>query len=169
MAIASKQFISTTERLAIRPVADGDTDFIQALTNSEGWLRFIGNRNINTPEDAVKYIEKLTTNDTIQYWVVSVIETGVPAGVITFVQRDYLQHPDIGFAFLPEHGGKGYAFEAANAIIQLIKEQGDTAMITAITLLENIASIKLLKKLGLQPVRQMEADGELLQVFELAL
>jgi len=31
------------------------------------------------------------------------------------IKRDYLEHPDIGFAFLPEFTGKGFAFEIADA------------------------------------------------------
>ena len=47
-----------TDRLLIRPLSIVDDDFILELVNSEGWLRFIGDREVGSIEDARAYIQK---------------------------------------------------------------------------------------------------------------
>ena len=49
----------TTARLVLDNVAPGDAEFILRLVNTAGWLRFIGDRNIRTAEDARAYVQKI--------------------------------------------------------------------------------------------------------------
>ena len=51
-----KTFLET-ERLILRELTFDDVQFIISLMNSPGWLKYIGDRNIHTDEDAIKYIE----------------------------------------------------------------------------------------------------------------
>ncbi|MFK8039089.1 MAG: hypothetical protein AB8B74_12415 [Crocinitomicaceae bacterium] len=44
------------DRLIIRPINLANSKFIIELVNSDGWLKFIGNRNISNKNDAEKYI-----------------------------------------------------------------------------------------------------------------
>ena len=57
---------------------------------------------------------------------------------------------DIGFAFLPEYFGKGYGYEAASRILRAGFEEYGLQKISAITVEENVASQKLIEKLGLK-------------------
>jgi len=41
-----------TERLYIRPVSTDDAPFILALMNGPKWIKYIGDRNIKTIEEA---------------------------------------------------------------------------------------------------------------------
>src|SRR5947199_5066293 len=97
----------TTERLSLNALAIEDTDFIQELVNTQGWLQFIGDRNVHSKEDAINYINKINSSPNIQYRVVRLTELQTPIGIISFIKRDYLEHFDIGFAFLPQYNGKG--------------------------------------------------------------
>jgi RimJ/RimL family protein N-acetyltransferase len=154
-----------TERLHLRALALDDHDFIVELLNSPGWIRFIGNRNVNTPEDAKAYIQKVTGSANIRYWVVSLKENKAPIGVITLIKRDYLEHHDIGFAFLPQYEKRGYALEAAKVVLDsaLVLPQHQTLLAT--TLKENVSSIKLLTKLGFTFDKEIENKGERLEVY----
>ena len=58
-----------TDRLLIRPIKIEDKEFIYSLVNSDGWLRYIGNRNIKNNSDAEKYIQKIITNKNFFYSV----------------------------------------------------------------------------------------------------
>jgi hypothetical protein len=49
--------ILETDRLRLREFNSGDTVFIISLLNSEGWLKFIGDRSVRTPEQAKAYLE----------------------------------------------------------------------------------------------------------------
>ena len=45
-------YILKTERLQLRQFTLDDSEFIIRLLNSEGWLKFIGDRNVQTKEQA---------------------------------------------------------------------------------------------------------------------
>jgi RimJ/RimL family protein N-acetyltransferase len=66
------------------------------------------------------------------------------------IKRDTLEHVDIGYAFLPEHCGKGYAFEAARAVLAHARRDIGLTRLLAITSPGNAPSIKLLEKIGMR-------------------
>jgi RimJ/RimL family protein N-acetyltransferase len=76
--------------------------------------------------------------------------TGEPIGVCGIVKRDNLDCPDIGYALMPEFGGKGYATEAALAVMDYGTNELGIKCIVGITSIENKASINVLEKLGLK-------------------
>src|SRR5688572_24999004 len=131
-----------TERLLLSPLEESEHVFIEALLNTDGWIRFIGDRNIRSKEDAIAYIKKINDNPSITYFTVKEKETQQPIGLVTLIQRDYLQQPDIGFAFLPAHSGKGYAYEAARELLDHIMAGDTTRQVHAVTLPHNERSIK---------------------------
>jgi ribosomal-protein-alanine N-acetyltransferase len=139
-----------TERLCLRLVDTPDATFIMELVNTKGWLQFIGNRNINSKEEAERYIDKLKATENLFYWVVTIKDTCTPTGIISFLKRDYLEHFDIGFAFLPQYSGNGYAYEAAHNVLLAVKEDPKYSTVLATTIPENMRSIKLLEKLLLK-------------------
>jgi RimJ/RimL family protein N-acetyltransferase len=80
--------------------------------------------------------------------MVELKDGGGPVGICGLLQRDTLPQPDIGFAFLARHTGKGYGFESAAAVLELGLKGFKMPVILAITAEENPASIGLLEKLG---------------------
>lgn len=155
----------TTERLRLSWLDVADTDFIKKLVNTPGWLQFIGDRNIYTYEDALAYVHRIINAPTVTYWVVRLRQDGTPAGIITFIKREYLQHSDIGFAFLPEYEGKGYAYEAVCTVLKDLAAKPQHDHILATTLKENTKSVKLLEKLGLKFDRVIEDGHESLMLY----
>lgn len=153
-----------TARLSLAPLSVADFPFIKELVNTPGWLQFIGNRNVNCEEDAIAYIHKILDNQNVTYWVARLNESLMPIGVVTLIQRDYLEHPDIGFAFLPAHSGTGYAHEATETVIQALP--AETANLLAITVPENLRSIKLLERMGFRFDKDLQQDGETLLVYK---
>ena len=156
-----------TERLVLRELTAADNQFIFELLNTAGWIKFIGNRNIKTIEDADNYIQKIITNPNISYRVVTLTDNQTAIGLVTFIKRDYLDHPDIGFAFLPAYNKQGYAFEATKEVLTNLLYQSDYSTILATTIPENNLSIQLLKKLGFSFSKEITYEGELLQVFSI--
>ena len=156
-----------TERLVLRELTAADNQFIFELLNTAGWIKFIGNRNIKTIEDADNYIQKIITKPNISYRVVTLTDNQTAIGLVTFIKRDYLDHPDIGFAFLPAYNKQGYAFEATKEVLTNLLYQSDYSTILATTIPENNLSIQLLKKLGFSFSKEITYEGELLQVFSI--
>jgi [ribosomal protein S5]-alanine N-acetyltransferase len=143
--------IATTNRLHIRYSTLDDTTFIYELLNSPGWLRFIGNRNINNLDAAGAYLEErvMPGYEANGFGLNTVtLLDGTPIGLCGLLKRDTLPDADIGFAFLPEHAGKGYGYESAVAVLDHATAQLGINRILAITDQDNINSIGLLKKLG---------------------
>jgi RimJ/RimL family protein N-acetyltransferase len=159
------QDIFSTERLQLGPLHEGHATFIRKLLNTEGWIRFIGDRNIHSENDAQAYIQKILGNPNVNYWVAQLKENNIDIGIVTFIRRDYLDHPDIGFAFLPQYAGKGYAYEASKEVLNaLLKSR---ATIYATTIPENNSSIQLLEKLGLQFEKEIEVENEKLFLYKI--
>ena len=143
-----------TQRLQLYKITESDAPFYVKLFNSENWLEYIGDRNVRTVADARAYIRKnyLSRYKKHGYgsYTVRLVETGETIGACGLYKRDDMDHPDIGFAFLTEHLGKGYGFEAASAVMRYAGNSLGINTILGFTVENNIASIKLLKKLGLR-------------------
>ncbi len=154
-----------TERLVLRELTAADNQFIFELLNTAGWIKFIGDRNVRTSEDADNYIQKILANPAISYRVVTLQEDETAIGVVTFIKRDYLDHHDIGFAFLPAYNKQGYAFEATKEVLNQVLNQPEHSTIVATTIPENSSSIQLLKKLGFSFSKEITHGGELLHVY----
>lgn len=156
-----------TERLQLSSVQVEDAEFIFNLLNSAGWLKFIGDRNIHTLENASTYIETLNRNSNIVYWKVTEKQTGNKLGIITLVKRDFLTHADIGFAFLPQFMEKGFAFEATNVILNLIFDCDIDVSVMAITNTDNASSIRLLEKIGMKMLYETTENDEPIFVYQI--
>jgi len=163
--------ILETERLILRLQTTDDASFILELLNDPSWLQFIGDRGVRTIEDAKAYILNGTVRMYEQYgfclFLVERKEDHVPIGICGLVKRDSLEDVDIGFAFLPKYWAKGYAYEAASAVMAYGKDKLGLNRIVGITTQENHASAKLLKKIGLQfeQLIQLANDAEELSLF----
>ena len=159
-----------TDRLTIRQLTLADAPFIVELVNTPGWLRFIGERNIKTSEQAENYLKNGPMASYAQngfgLYGVELKSEKTPIGMCGLIKRETLPDPDIGFAFLPEFTGSGFAFEAANAVMSLATNTLKLLVVLAITLPENEPSRKLLEKIGLKFVRMTSSpDKEELMLY----
>jgi RimJ/RimL family protein N-acetyltransferase len=154
-----------TQRLTLSLISEDDYNFIFTLVNSKGWLEFIGDRKVHSTEDSIKYIQKINKTEDLTYWIVRLKDNNTPIGIISFLKRSYLENFDIGFAFLPEFNGYGYAYEAAKEVLSVVNKKPEHSKVLATTVPQNINSIKLLTKLGLHFEREIEVENEKLHVY----
>ena len=162
--------IAETNRLLLSKINVDDAPFILELMNTPDWIKYIGDRNIKTVEQAATYIQnnqlKCYETHGFGYYKIQVkAENLKTIGTSGLLKRDNLDHVDIGFSFIPDYHGKGYGFEAASEIIKLAKHKFNIKRLCAITLPINQPSIHLLEKLGLsyqKTVKPFEDDEELL-------
>lgn len=160
-----------TDRLILRKQTPEDAAFILTLLNEPSWLQFIGDRGVRTLEDARAYI----LNGAIAsyekhgfgFYLTERKEDGALLGMCGLVKRDFMEDVDIGFAFLPQYWGQGYAYESASAVMTFARETLNLTRIVAITAQDNHASAKLLEKLGLrfEGTIQFPNDPEVLRLF----
>lgn len=141
-----------TERLLLRQVDFGDTEFIVELLNDPSFIQNIGDRGVRTTDNARKYLENgpLTSYVKNGFGLMAVVlkETGDVIGICGLIKRDALDDVDIGYALLPKYWSKGYAIESTQAVVVNAKEMG-LRRIVAIVDPKNAASINVLQKLGM--------------------
>ena len=146
--------ILETERLILREFSIDDAEFILTLLNTPGWLEYIGDKNVRTLEAAVNYLEEGPIKSYIEngfgLWLTSLKNNSTPIGMCGLVNRESLDDIDIGFALLPEYSKLGYGYEIAYATINYANHVLRLDKVVAITDSNNIPSIKLLNKIGLQ-------------------
>jgi len=148
-----------TERLLLRQPTFDDALFFYELTNSPGWIRFIGDRNIDNQEVAQKYIDehylKAFVKNGFGIYFITLKENRQTVGICGLLRRDELPAKDLGFAMLPEFEGKGIAYEAANAVISHFFSAIPNENLLAITTTDNEKSAGLLQKLGFIKVKDV--------------
>jgi RimJ/RimL family protein N-acetyltransferase len=162
-----------TERLLLRPITVDDAEFILILLNEPSFLRHIGDKQVRNIEDARQYI----LNGPIASYerhglgllLVELRDSHTRIGMCGLLKRDELPEPDIGFALIPDFWNKGFAYEAAQAVLQDARDRLKLQRILAITSLDNDASIKLLERLGFKfdRVTRLAPDREEIKLFVL--
>lgn len=154
-----------TDRLILRRLSLDDAPFILELLNEPSWLRFIGDRGVRTLEDARNYLRNgpmaSYERNGFGLYLVERKDGGDPIGMCGLIKRDSLEDVDIGFAFFPRAWGKGYAYEAAAAVMAYGKSTLGIGCIVAITNNDNESSIKVLEKIGMRFERMIKmAENE---------
>lgn len=143
-----------TQRLEMRRFELDDADFILTLMNDPDWIRYIGDRGVYDLQSARDYIsngpQRMYRDYGFGILKVSRKSDGLGIGACGLLQRPNLEWPDIGFAFLKDARGKGYAFESSKEIIDKVIELALFPHVEALVTPENKASIKLLEALGFQ-------------------
>lgn len=153
-----------TDRLLVRPCTVEDAPFYLELLNSPKWIANIGDRNVHSVEDAKNYILEKVSPQFVKSgygtYVVVRKTDGVKLGTCGLYDREGLEGLDIGFAFLPAHEGKGYAYESAEALKRVAIEKFNIRHIKGITTLQNVGSQRLLEKLGLTHVDMIRIPND---------
>ena len=160
-----------TPRLNLRKMNKDDGEFIMGLLNDTAFLRYIGDKGVRSIEDAHQYLQ---TGPMASYqrfgfglYLVELRESGEPIGMCGLLKRDTLEDVDIGFAYLPQHRSKGYAVEAASAVMRHARAGLGLGRIVAITSQDNDGSARVLKKVGFRYERliRMPHDENELKLF----
>ncbi|REC56713.1 N-acetyltransferase [Chryseobacterium piscium] len=143
-----------TERLLIRPVAVDDTDIIFQLYNMPNFIKFIGNKNINSLSDAENYIKSKFLPQIEKRgfgnYILVLKEGNQKIGSVGIFEREGLDVVDIGFSVLEKFEGKGLMFEAAQKVKSIGMEEFGLNKISAITSKDNFSSQKLIERIGLK-------------------
>jgi RimJ/RimL family protein N-acetyltransferase len=154
----------TTRRLTLRPPRNNDAAFLLRLLNDPDWLRYIGDRGVRTEADALDYINERLLGSFHRHgfglWVVEASGSDTPLGVCGLLKRETLEDVDIGYAFLPEGRGSGYALEAAQRTLEFAAHELQLPRVVAITKPENAASSRLLERLGLSFEQMIDVETD---------
>lgn len=161
-----------TPRLLLRHLdAEEDAGFMLGLLNEPSFLRFIGDRGVRTLEDAREYIRGRVVASYRSFgfgmYLTARREDGEGVGICGLVRREGLEDADLGFALLPGHWGRGYAWEAADAVLEHARRDLGLPRVAAVTDPDNQASARVLVRLGFafQRVVRLREQGPELRLF----
>ena len=146
--------IAETQRLNIRRLSVGDAEFVLAITNEPSVIENIGDKGLRSVADAKKFIREgpWTAQQKPGYgqFMIELKRGGHQIGVCGLLYRANLSLSDVGFALLPEYWRQGFAYEAANAVMNYGYTVLGLNKIAGLTSQSNTPSIMLLNKLGMR-------------------
>lgn len=143
--------IAKTNRLTLRELQLADAAFALRLYNEPSFLQHIGDKGVRTLADAEKNLQQGAIASYAQHgygmWLVE-NQQGQAIGLCGLIKRDFLTETDLGYAYLPQYFGVGYAYEAASAVLAYAAAHTELKTLVAIVSPANLASKALLQKLG---------------------
>ncbi len=143
-----------TARLRLRPLTADDAEFVLELVNDPAFIANIADKGIRTVEAAQVFLREgpWTCQSKPGHGLLRVArkDDDRAVGVCGLLFREKLGETDVGFAFLAAHRGQGFAFEAARAVVDYGLEELHAGPIVGLTLPANVASVRVLEKLGMQ-------------------
>lgn len=170
---ASQQFLYTrwqrvfrleTGRLVLRRLTLDDADLLLAVWNDPEFINNVGDRGVRTIEQAREAMRagvlRLYADHGYGPYAVTLKPGGTRIGICGLFRRDNLEHPDIGFAILPDYRGRGLARESALAVRDYARDDLDLDALTAIVAPDNARSIALIENLGLAFDGMITMPGE---------
>jgi RimJ/RimL family protein N-acetyltransferase len=144
-----------TDRLELRPVRDEDVDRILEFRNLPEVTRWL----LRTEVDPASFRAALrrAAEDPDDHGVAAVLG-GVVIGTVSLDLVDGMGQPGMptrteaqfGYIFDPAYAGHGYATEAATAMVAHAFGRLGVRRITAGCFADNLASVRILEKLGMR-------------------
>jgi RimJ/RimL family protein N-acetyltransferase len=148
-----------TPRLLLRRWREADIDQLSAINADPEVMRFIGDGSVRDRERTaadIKAYELLWEREGFGRFAVELAETGELTGfagmAVPHDVPDIMPAVEIGWRFARAHWGRGIATEAARAALGHAFDQGGLDRVVAIHIIGNIASERVMQKLGMRPV-----------------
>jgi len=156
--------ILETERLLLREFDEGDGAAFYRLGSDPAIIKYTGDGGLTGLDHA---LEVLRTHPLADYsrhgfgrWACVDKATGQVIGFAGLKYLDELQEVDIGYRLLPAYWGQGLATEACRPIVDYGFAHLRLDCIIGLVDPPNVASIRVLEKLGFTPVGMVEYRGE---------
>lgn len=154
--------ILETKRLYLRELNTNDSENFYKLNLNPNVIKYTGNSAFADIDEANEFLDNYQDYKLNSYgrWAVINKENNEFLGWCGLKYDNNLNETDIGFRFFEDKWGNGYATESAKACINYGFEKLNLKTIIGRAMQENIASIKVLEKIGMQFVREFDFDNQ---------
>lgn len=156
--------IIETSRLILRQFTIDDAMGVYEFGSNKTVQKYTGNKLLESLEEARDLIKNVFLEDYKKYGYGRFAVIYKPDNkLIGFAGLKYIPEmdvTDIGYRFLPEYWNKGIATEASTAVLSYGFEALHVKRIVGIALPENVASCKVLEKIGLRFFKIDGYDGD---------
>ena len=150
--MTTNNIILETPRLLLRKVIITDAPFFYELNSNPLVVKYTGDKafkDLEAAENIVRFLQKQYEQNRYARFIVIEKSTQTTIGWCGLKYHTDTQETDIGYRFMQQHWGKGYATESALACINYGFETLKLTRIIADAMKENIASINIFQKLGM--------------------
>lgn len=163
-----KNMYLETERLILRKFEETDAERLFLLDSNPEVMKYIGippASDLNESRQIICMIQQQYSNHGVGRLAVIEKESGLLIGWsgLKFLTREtngYNNVYELGYRFLPEYWGKGYALESVHASLDFGFRDLKTDMIYAYAHCENKSSLHILEKSGFVKTSEFaEPDG----------
>ncbi len=156
--------ITDSERLAYSIMTRDDAEIMFQIDQDPEVMRYLNGGKMTTREDVQNiYIPRMEKYTDVEkgwgLWKVTSLKDKQVIGFILvrpmnfFTDSPEFRNIELGWRFIQKSWGFGYATESANAVLHAMIELGDVDSFTAIAVEENLASISIMKKLGMKYIK----------------
>jgi RimJ/RimL family protein N-acetyltransferase len=170
-AVAAPLRNVVTRRLSIRPLERDDLDGLAAIFASADVWRFEYGRGMTRVETEAFLTRQLKLWVDYGFGGCAVREVerpdviGVVGMAVPTVLREHLPPVTVGWRFSPTVWGRGYAMEAAAAVLDQAFTTMALGSVGCVTTAENRRSVALAERLGMSfvmeaPVQRVDGNGE---------
>lgn len=136
----------TSDRLKFRPVCEDDLEFMLTLTGNPDVVRYLPGMIVD--EDMMRsWLSNVQPED--DEYCIYLKDTGEAIGECSLTLQEDGASCEIGYMLLPQYWNQGYGTEAAEWLMNMARACA-VLRITAMTHAQNIASVRILEKLGFQ-------------------
>lgn len=163
--------ILETPRLLLRRFTEADTALLLALNSDPEVLKYIHEPALEDEAHALRVIKEIILpqyEDNLGRWAMHKKDDGVFIGWCGLKKIAETGEIDLGYRLMKIYWGQGYATEAARHCLHYGFTVLGLPLITAHAHIENGASLHILKKIGLQFIKEQVLDGEPVKTFNLA-
>lgn len=150
-----------TDRLFLRSAKPEDAEFLVALDSDPEVVRYLLQKSPPTLESASEQISHWMRykDPRFGFWLVCLL-SGEPIGWVHLRPGREAPHPmELGYRLMRAHWGKGYATEISRALLEVSFAQYGLEGIEATCLAANVASWRVMEKVGMNLIEVFEYEG----------
>lgn len=155
-----------TTRCLLKKINEENTDSIIDLFTHPTVRLFLGGpRSILATQQLMD--EMLSAKPPHFYWSIYKLATHEFLGLVSISPHHHKDELEISYQFLPEWWGQGLATEVIQAVIHFAFEQQLATRLLAETQIANAASCRVLEKVGMFPVMEVERFGARQRIYKI--
>ncbi|WP_394209226.1 GNAT family N-acetyltransferase [Enterovibrio calviensis] len=153
----------TTKNLILKPVCEDDIDIYSQILSCDDLTKYLPKGAAYTHDEI-----RLHVQNRIKHWehgfgsyvICLKSNPAVKMGYVGVEQCESPIHSDIRYALLPDYQGSGFVFESAKAVLTETFRTSHLSKIYGVALRENISSLVIIKKLGMQLESETRLYGD---------
>ncbi len=164
-----------TNRLIMRPFEERDAEGLFLLDSNPDVMKYVGgvvSTKIEQSQQMIEFIQKQYKENGVGRLAVIEKSTNTLIGwsglkYLTSEINGMKNVYELGYRFLPEYWGKGYATETARAALNYAFNEIKTDVVYAMAVTENTGSNRVLQKLGFEELGTFLDDSDLCYWYRL--